>query len=179
MADPVEDEFHEFVRSRLPGLRRAAYLLCGDWTRGDDIVQCALTDVYLRWRRVRRADNVDAYVRRVLVHRFIDERRRGWAARVALVDRLPDRPQEDAALQGVPAGLDLHGALARLPRGQRAVLVLRFFYDLSVEDTAATLGCAAGTVKSQTSAALATMRRLLNEADADADAAKGASAPGR
>ncbi|WP_433209782.1 SigE family RNA polymerase sigma factor [Dactylosporangium sp. CS-047395] len=170
MADAVEDEFHEFVRSRLPSLRRAAYLLCGDWTRGDDIVQRALTEVYLHWRRVRRAENVDGYVRRVLVHRFVDERRRGWAARVSLVDRVPDRPQEDAALQGVPDGLDLHGALARLPRRQRAVLVLRFYYDMSVDDTAATLGCAPGTVKSQTSDALATMRRLLTEAKAEAEA---------
>ncbi|MEU7871064.1 SigE family RNA polymerase sigma factor [Dactylosporangium sp. NPDC049140] len=163
MADAIEDEFHEFVRERLPGLRRAAYLLCGDWTRGDDIVQRTLTDVYVRWRRIRRAENVDAYVRTVLVHRFIDERRRGWAARESPVDRLPERCAEDVALEGVPEGLELHAALARLPHRQRAVLVLRFFCDMSVEQTARVLRCAPGTVKSQTSAALATMRRLLED----------------
>ncbi|MER7280738.1 SigE family RNA polymerase sigma factor [Dactylosporangium sp. NPDC000244] len=163
MANAVEQEFHEFVRVRLPGLRRAAYLLCGDWTRGDDIVQRALTDVYVRWRRVRRAENIDAYVRTVLVHRFIDERRRGWSARVSLVDRVPERPAEDVALQGIPAGLELRQAMARLPDRQRAVLVLRFFYDMSVEQTALAMRCAPGTVKSQTSAALATMRRLLED----------------
>jgi|SRR4051812_28135678 len=161
MADTADEEFHEFVRSRLPALRRAAYLLCGDWTRGDDIVQRALTDVFVRWRRISRADNIDAYVRTVLVHRFVDERRRGWASRVWLTDRLPDRAAEDVTLQGVAAGLDLHGALARLPERQRAVLVLRFYYDMSVEQTADALRCAPGTVKSQTSAALSTMRRLL------------------
>ncbi|GAA2355437.1 SigE family RNA polymerase sigma factor [Dactylosporangium salmoneum] len=163
MAD-AEEEFHEFVRTRLPGLRRAAYLLCGDWTRGDDIVQRALTDAYVRWRRIRRADNVDAYVRTILVHRFVDEQRRGWA-RVRLLDRLPDGPAEDAALQGLPAGLDLRDALAELPPRQRAVLVLRFYYDMSVQQTAAALRCAPGTVKSQTAAALGAMRRRLAPID--------------
>ncbi|GAA3272470.1 SigE family RNA polymerase sigma factor [Dactylosporangium vinaceum] len=159
----AEEDFHQFVRSRLPQLRRAAFLMCGDWARGDDIVQRALTDVYVHWKRVRRAENVDAYVRAVLVHRFIDERRQGWAARVRLVDRLPERAAEDRALQGVVDGLDLQRALGRLPQRQRAVLVLRFFYDMSVEQTAAAMRCAPGTVKSQTAAALGTMRRLLED----------------
>jgi RNA polymerase sigma factor (sigma-70 family) len=87
---------------------------------------------------------------------------------VRLVDRLPDRAAEDDTLRNVPAGLDLRGALARLPARQRAVLVLRFFYDMSVEQTAETLRCAPGTVKSQTSAALAGMRRLLTDTDGQA-----------
>ncbi|WP_432830120.1 SigE family RNA polymerase sigma factor [Dactylosporangium sp. CA-092794] len=165
MADAGEQEFQEFVRSRLPALRRAAYLLCGDWTRGDDIVQRALTDAYVRWKRIRRVDNIDAYVRAILVHRFVDEQRRGWA-RVRLLDRLPDGPAEDAALQSVPAGLDLRDALAELPPRQRAVLVLRFYYDMSVEQTAEALRCAPGTVKSQTAAALRAMRRILSPVDA-------------
>ncbi|WP_432978262.1 SigE family RNA polymerase sigma factor [Dactylosporangium sp. CA-233914] len=161
MADAVEEEFHEFARSRMPALRRAAYLLCGDWSRGDDVVQRTLTDVYARWKRVRGFDNIDAYVRTVLVHRFIDEQRRGWWSRVHLVERLPDRSVEDVALQSVAVGLDLRNALAELPPRQRAVLVLRFFCDMSVEQTADALRCAPGTVKSQTSAALGTMRRIL------------------
>ena len=160
MADAVDEEYAQFVGSRLPALRRAAYLLCGDWTRGDDIVQRALTDVYVRWRRIRQVDNLDAYVRAVLVHRFIDEQRRGWA-RVHLTDRLPDRGGDDVRLDSVVDGMDVRSALAELAPRQRAVLVLRFFCDLSVEPTADALRCSPGTVKSQTSVALAAMRRRL------------------
>lgn len=157
MGSVVDDDYVEFVRSRLPQLRRAACLLAGDWARGDDILQRALTDVYVRWASVRRAANVDAYVRTVLVHRFIDEQRRGWA-RVVLLDEVPERvgQAEDPAV-----GLDLRSALAELPPRQRAVLVLRFLCDMSVEDTAAALKISSGTVKSQTSNGLETMRRLL------------------
>ncbi len=158
MADASEAEYVEYVSVRLPQLRRAAFLLCGDWVRGDDIVQRALTDLYVDWARARRADNLDAYVRGVLVHRFLDEQRRGWA-RVRLVDAVPDRPA--VSVSDSAAGLDLRAALARLPARQRAVLVLRFLCDMSVEQTAEALKCAAGTVKSQTSDGLAAMRRLL------------------
>jgi RNA polymerase sigma-70 factor (sigma-E family) len=155
------EEFTEFVRARLPGLRRAAFLLCGDWSRGDDIVQRALTDAYVGWDRVRRADNPDAYLRTVLVHRWLDERRRRWST-VWLVDAVPDRAADPAHHQpDVDEALDVRAALARLAPRQRAVLVLRFFCDMSVEDTAAALRCSAGTVKSQTSVALAAMRRHL------------------
>jgi RNA polymerase sigma-70 factor (sigma-E family) len=154
----IDDEFVTYVRDRLPHLRRAAYLLAGDWTRGDDVLQRALTDAYTRWASVRRADNIDAYLRTVLVHRWIDEQRRGWASRVRLVGAVPDRPEQSRDLD---AGVDLRTALSRLPPRQRAVLVLRFLCDMSVEETATTLRCSPGTVKSQTSAALATMRRLL------------------
>jgi RNA polymerase sigma-70 factor (sigma-E family) len=158
MGDAADAEYVEFVSSRLPKLRRAAYLLCGDWTRGDDIVSRTLTDVYVHWAKARRADNLDAYIRTVMVHRFIDEQRRGWS-RVRLVDTLPDRPNHEPA--DAATGLDLKAALARMPPRQRAVLVLRFLCDMSVEQTAAALGCSTGTVKSQTSNALASMRSLL------------------
>jgi RNA polymerase sigma-70 factor (sigma-E family) len=160
MADAIDEEYVQFVRSRLPALRRAAYLLCGDWTRGDDVVQRALTDVYVKWKRIRKVDNLDAYVRAVLVHRFIDEQRRGWA-RVQLIDQLPDRGGDDVRLHNVAAGIDLRSALAELPPRQRAVLVVRFFYDMSVEQAADALRLSPGTVKSQTSVALAAMRRRL------------------
>jgi RNA polymerase sigma-70 factor (sigma-E family) len=160
MADAIEEEYGRFVRSRLPALRRAAYLLCGDWTRGDDLVQRALTDVYVKWKRIRHVDNLDAYVRAVVVHRFIDEQRRPWA-RVQLTDRLPDHGGDDVRLHNVLAGIDVRSALAELSPRQRAVLVLRFFYDLSVEQAADALRCSPGTVKSQTSVALAAMRRRL------------------
>ena len=153
-----DEEFAAFARSRLPRLRRTAYLLCGDWTRGDDLVQRALTDAYVQWARVRRADNADAYVRTILVHRWLDERRARWST-VRLVDAVPERA---AAPPSDPDGaLDLRAALTRLTPRQRAVLVLRFFCDMSVADTAIALGCTTGTVKSQTSAALDAMRRHL------------------
>jgi RNA polymerase sigma-70 factor (sigma-E family) len=151
--------FVEFAGSRLAGLRRAAYLLCGDWDRGDDLVQRALTDLYVHWGRASRADNIDAYARTVLVHRFIDDQRRGWS-KVHLVAIPLERgaaPADDAARR-----LDVRAALARLAPRQRAALVLRFLCDMSVEDTAAALNCSTGTVKSQTANGLATMRRLLD-----------------
>jgi RNA polymerase sigma-70 factor (sigma-E family) len=151
-------EFTAFVRPRLPRLRRAAYLLCGDWARGDDIVQRALTDAYVHWGRVRAAANPDAYLHGVLVHRAIDDRRSRWSG-VELLDSVPDtglRYQPD-----VDQALDVRAALARLTPRQRAVLVLRFLLDMSVDDTASALACSPGTVKSQTSVALDAMRRLL------------------
>jgi len=162
MADDRDTTFVEYVAAHMVQLRRTAYLLCGDWARGDDLVQRALTEVYVRWDRIREAGSLDAYIRAVLVHRFIDDRRRAWA-RVRLVAAVPDRAAPEA---GDPAArLDLRSALARLPARQRAVLVLRFFCDQSVEQTAEALGCAPGTVKSQTSLGLAAMRRLLTQTE--------------
>jgi RNA polymerase sigma-70 factor (sigma-E family) len=156
-----DEEFTTFVRPRLPRLRRAAYLLCGDWVRGDDIVQRALTDAYVHWGRVRRADNPDAYLHTVLVHRFIDDRRGRWSG-VALVETVPERAEPSGAQPAdVDQALDVRAALARLAPRQRAVLVLRFLCDMSVADTATALGCSIGTVKSQTSVALEAMRRQL------------------
>ena len=157
-----DDEYVAFVQPRMPQLRRAAYLLCGDWWRGDDLVQRALTDAYVHWGRVRGADSPDAYLRTILVHRFIDEQRSGWS-RVKLVEATPE-PGGDGGVE--PAvSVDLRTALARLPVRQRAVLVLRFLCDMSVEQTAEAMNCSTGTVKSQTFAALASMRRLLARAE--------------
>jgi RNA polymerase sigma-70 factor (sigma-E family) len=160
MSSDPDEEFSAFVRARLPGLRRAAFLLCGDWARGDDIVQRALTDAFVQWERVRRADNPDAYLRTVLVHRWLDERRRKWST-VRLVDVVPERGPDRSHQTDVDEALDVRAALARLAPRQRAVLVLRFFCDMSVADTAVALRCSTGTVKSQTSVALEAMRRHL------------------
>jgi len=159
-----DEEFTAFVRPRLPRLRRAAYLLCGDWARGDDIVQRALTDAYVHWRRVRGAGNPDAYLHTVLVHRFIDDRRGRWSG-VELVET--PQPRVPAHQPDLDEALDVRAALARLAPRQRAVLVLRFLCDMSVTDTASALGCSEGTVKSQTSVALDAMRRLLTTTGRD------------
>jgi RNA polymerase sigma-70 factor (sigma-E family) len=152
----LEDD--SYAAGRIPALRRSAYLLCGDWDRGDDLVQKVLTELYVRWSRAQRAENLDAYVRTMLVRRFLDERRTSWMRRVTLTDPA-HRPEQVAPPEADPAlRVDVRAALGSLPPPQRAVIVLRFLHDLSVEQTAEALGCSAGTVKSQTSRALASLR---------------------
>ncbi len=158
MRQSDDDEYVQYVTTRGAALRRSAYLLCGDWHRADDLVQSAIAKLYVHWRKAQRADHLDAYVRRILVRVFLDEQRLGWA-RVGRFANAPDRP---AVAQGhTEDRLVLLDALAQVPPRQRAVLVLRFFEDLSVEQTAEVLRCSAGTVKSQTSHGLATLRRLV------------------
>lgn len=159
---PAEEdrEYVEYVSAALDRLRRTAYLLCGDADRADDIVQSALIAVYLRWKKIRTVGNLDGYVHRILVRRYIDETRRGWA-RVLLAWR-----EADTAAPPGPSVEDtqaVQAALAKVSRGQRTVLVLRFFCDMSVQETATVLGLSTGTVKSQTSRGLATMRDLLGD----------------
>jgi len=150
-------EFEEFVDARTSVLRRTAYLLCGDWHRAEDLVQTALAKLYVAWPRVRRDGAVDAYARKVLVRAAIDESRHGFRRRETVVGSLPDNPTAGDA----PADLDVRGALAALPPGQRAVVVLRYWEDLSVTETARLLGRTEGTVKSQAAKGLAALRRLL------------------
>jgi RNA polymerase sigma-70 factor (sigma-E family) len=162
--DPGDDErdFLAYARSRQEALRRSAYLLCRDAHQADDLVQTTLTRLFLRWRRIRGADNPDAYAHTVLVRVFLDEQRRGWW-RVLLPGRLPDQPLPDAAAHS-DTRLLVRQALHRLTPRQRAVLVLRFYQDLPVEQAAEALGCTTGTVKSQTNRALAALRRALEAA---------------
>jgi RNA polymerase sigma-70 factor (sigma-E family) len=153
-----EQEFVEYVRARTPVLRRLAYRLCGQWAAADDLVQECLVALYRHWPKAVAAESVDAYVRTILVNAYLAERKRPWARRV--------QPAAEVRLPAVvPAGIeeriDVRAALARLTRGQRAVLVLRYWEDLDVAQTAAALGCSPGTVKSQTSYAMAALRRHL------------------
>jgi RNA polymerase sigma-70 factor (sigma-E family) len=163
MSDGGNPEFLAYVRGRSAALRRSAYLLCGDAHQADDLVQETLTTVYSRWRRVSQADNVDAYVQRILVRTFINERRRGWWK-----VRLFGESATDGGPVVVDAGLEerevLRAALKRLAPGQQAVLVLRYLCDQSVADVASALGCSEGTVKSQTSHALTALRKILGPA---------------
>jgi RNA polymerase sigma-70 factor (sigma-E family) len=148
-------EFGEFVDARALVMRRTAYLLCGDWHRAEDIVQTALIKMYVAWSRVRK-DSVDAYARKVLVRTAIDETRRGFFQRERIVDAVPESAVTDAA-----SDLDLRRALDALPPGQRAVVVLRYWEDLSITETARILGRTEGTVKSQAAKGLAALRDLL------------------
>ena len=160
MANAKRDaEFTEFVASRAGWLRKVAYLLCGDWHRADDLVQEAITKLYTHWARVSRADNVDGYARRVLVNTFLAEQRSPWAR---LLPGRGELPEAAVATSDLDASLDLRRALAVLPPRQRATVVLRYYADLSIDQTAEALGCSAGNVKSQTSRGLEALRRLLD-----------------
>lgn len=153
-----DSEFVEYVASRQTQLRRIAYAICGDWSRADDVLQTALTKLYVAWPRVRREGEPDAYVRRIIVRSHIDEGRRPWR-------------RERAGLEGhdLPAepGLPLEersalfDALQELPEMQRKTVVLRHWLGLSVEETAGELGISVGTVKSHSSRALASLQRVL------------------
>lgn len=156
-ATPGDQDYVEFVAARLGPLRRIALHLCGDAHDADDLVQDVITKLYVRWP-VRGVDNLDGYVRTMLVRMFIDARRRGWW-RVRLFGSPPDRPGAGGA--GVEDRTVLRAALAQVPARQRAVLVLRFLCDLPVTEVAAALGCSTGTVKNQTTRGLAAMRELL------------------
>jgi RNA polymerase sigma-70 factor (sigma-E family) len=155
-------EFTEFVQARLSALRRVAFLLARDWDRADDIVQAAITKLYVHWSRAQGGGHAEAYARTIVVREFLSEQRSGWARRVSLAGEVPDRA---AAASDHAAVLDVRSALGALPPGQRATLVLRFYCDLSVGQTAEALGCSEGTVKSQTAKGLQALRRALEEGD--------------
>ncbi len=157
MSETPED-FREYAAARRSALRRTAFLLCGDWHLADDLVQDALAGLFVRWRRVRAGGDVDPYVRRMLVNGYLATHRRKWRREVATAE-LPDV----AADAAVPDGTRevLLRALAGLQPSQRAVVVQRYWEDLSVEQTAAALGCSTGNVKSQASRGLAHLRTAL------------------
>jgi RNA polymerase sigma-70 factor (sigma-E family) len=151
-------DYSEYVAFRLPSLRRLALLLCQDRHRADDLVQQAIIKVYVHWAKASSADNTDAYVNAILVREFLHERRSGWTRHVSVTDQLPESP----ILTADPDGLmDLQAAVKNLPPRQRAALVLRFYCDLNIDQTAAALGCTSGTVKSQTAKAITTLRAQL------------------
>jgi RNA polymerase sigma-70 factor (sigma-E family) len=154
----VDDAFTRYVVQRRLRLFRMACLLCGDPHRAEDIVQDALARLYAGWPRVSRADNIDAYVRRAIVNSHLDQVRRPWR-RERVAATIGDRP---AAVHLPTEDLQvMWAAIGNLPLGQRKVVVLRHYLGLSVEETAADLNISAGTVKSQTSDALAALRRSL------------------
>jgi RNA polymerase sigma-70 factor (sigma-E family) len=150
----LEADLHAFVQARYAHLRRTAYLLCGDWHRAEDLVQTALTRTVVAARR-RRVDSLDAYCRMVLLRVFLDDRARLFKRRERTGAELPDVPSP-AADRDIT--VTLLGALRALPPRQRAAVVLRYWEDRSVEDTAAVLGVTTGTVKSQCAKALESLR---------------------
>lgn len=157
-----EMAFVDFAQAARPRLRRAAYLLCGDWDLASDHVQEGLIRVYVAWPRMRRTGGEHAYARRAVVSAFLDSARKRSSKEYATQADASLPSNEDVA-DAVVARRALMVALEKLPPRQRACVVLRYFEDLDVAATAATLGCSQGTVKSQTSRALDSLRSMFVE----------------
>lgn len=152
----------EFIESRSPALLRAAYFLTGDEHLAEDLVQAALARCWPKWDRIR-AGRPEAYVRATMVNLQNSWWQRKWRGEVP-TETLPETRRMAAADEGAAERLVIAAALARLPLGQRQVVVLRYLEDRSVEDVAGICGIAAGTVKSQSAKGLARLRELLGEA---------------
>lgn len=155
-----EEAFAAFVALRGAALRRVALAVTGDWHRADDLAQDVFVKLYLAWP-LRDARAGDVWLRTTLMRAWIDETRRPWRRRERPTADLPDAVAPPAADGDTGAVL---AVLQRLPPRQRACLVLRFVEDWSVEQTAEALRCSPGTVKSQTSRALDTIRALPPDA---------------
>jgi len=150
-------DFDGFVAARSRVLLKAAWLLTGDWQQAEDLLQTALAKSYLAWHRIDPGRE-EAYVRRVLVTTYATWWRRAWRGELSF-ETLPEGPERADATVHADLRQVLRSALAGLTRRQRATVVLRYYCDLSEAETAATLGCSVGTVKSQAAKGLDRLRR--------------------
>jgi RNA polymerase sigma-70 factor (sigma-E family) len=160
-ADDSDRLYTEYITTQLAQLRRLAIVLCQDPHRADDLVQEAITKLYTRWHKRHTIDHLDRYLRSILVREFLDSQRQGWTRRVRLAAESPETVSPESG--SVEDRMVVRAVLAEMPARQRAVVVLRFMCDLPVEEVAEILGCSEGTVKSQTSAGLVTLRRYFRE----------------
>jgi RNA polymerase sigma-70 factor (sigma-E family) len=151
-------EFTVFAASIRKRLHREAYRLCGDWHEAEDLVQLTLYRVYRRWEQLTRHEELSAYTRQALLRAYHSERRRlRWKCEISQ-DELPELRSVDPNIDN---RITMINSVRRLAPRQRAVVILRFWEDLSVEQAAAILGCSTGTVTSQTHRALNTLRHIL------------------
>ena len=155
-----DEEFREFVSSRAAALHRTAYLLCGDWHLANDLVQETFVQAFRNWRRVQRADNQNAYVKRILINEFNGHWRRYGRLPVHAYSDRPEVAIPDVSDEVVNRA-ELLRALLTLPARQRATVVLRYLEGMSERETAAVMRCSEGTVKSQTARALNTLGSCL------------------
>ena len=153
------EEFTEFAAGAALRLRRTAFLLCGDWHTAEDLTQTTLARMFVSWRRISRQDAVYAYANRTLVNSYLSDRRRG-RGREVLTGWVPETAAEP---QGCELRMMVLDALATLPPKTRAVVVMRYWADLSVEQVADLLGCSTGNVKSQSARGLDKLRAVLGE----------------
>ena len=153
-------EFTEYLHARQPSLLRTASLLTGDRHQAEDILQTSLAKLYLAWHKVNDRSSVDAYVRRIMVNENNSLWRRGWKKREYAAEQLPEGdPHHDSYDEGL--GAALWQVVQTLPPKARAVVVLRYYEQLSETETADVLGISVGTVKSQCSRALASLRERV------------------
>ena len=158
-------EFAEFVAARSAALHRAAYLMVGDVSLAQDLVQEALTKTYVAWPRLHDKGNAEAYTRKAITTTAISWfRRKGWSHERSTAS--PPELGTPGHAEGVTQSAWLWAALQDLPARQRAAIVLRFYEDLTEAQTAEAMGCAVGTVKSQVSAGIAKLReRFADDPD--------------
>lgn len=156
-----DEEFATFVAAASRRLLRSAYLMTGDLDAAQDLLQTALERTYRRWAHLRRHDGPETYVRRVLATAATDEWRRLRRRRLLPLDDSAVLARPDAAIDAIASRDELLACVRTLPAGQRAVLVLRYFDDLTEVETARVLGCSVGTVKSQHARAIARLRQLM------------------
>lgn len=148
--------FDEFTRTHLPSLLHMATALCADRGTAEDVVQEVLLRAYTRWETIAASDTPEAYVRRMIVNEYLSWRRKWARVLPSAAPRESDDPSDHAAV--VADRAELVAELARLPRRQRVVLVLRYIAGLSDAEIAAELGCSRGTVRSHASHALRSLR---------------------
>ncbi|MTD16055.1 SigE family RNA polymerase sigma factor [Nakamurella sp. YIM 132087] len=172
-----ESAFAEYVAAGRDRVRRTAYLLCGDWHRADDLTQIAFVKLYGAWERIRDRGALDAYVRSCLVRATVDESRRPWR-RERTVETMPETPVFADLAEQVTDQVRVREALAAVPAGQRAVLVLRYFEGLDVAATAKALSCSEGNVKSQTARGLVALKAALESGGTDGSGSSGGSGSG-
>jgi RNA polymerase sigma-70 factor (sigma-E family) len=154
-------DFDEFVAANVDDLLRTAYLIAWDEAEAEDLVQECLMKVARRWPRIRRMEHPRAYARRILVNRALDGARGRARRRTELEPTVPASVGTVDPLAMIDTRAELLDALGRLPARQRAVLVLRYFNDLTEAQVADVLGCSPGTVKSSSSRGLARLREVL------------------
>ena len=167
MRPELETEFEDFVAAASPRLFRAAYAISRDHHHAEDAVQAALVKAYVRWRRIAGTERPEAYVRRMVVNEVLSWRRRASSGELptgALPE--PAGAEQTALLAESDA---MWSAIGLLPPRQRAVLVLRYYEQLSEAEIADTLGIRPGTVKSQCAAALTNLRRAWDRTTLEGD----------
>jgi RNA polymerase sigma-70 factor (sigma-E family) len=157
--------FARFIEAREQALQRTAWLLTNDWALAQDLVQAALARSWPYWGRIKRGDDPEIYVRRVMVNTWATWRRRRWRAEEPSSGMLTDRPDPGDMAADVATRVAVRQVLAALTERQRAVVVLRLFDDLPEAQVAQILGCAVGTVKATMSQALARLRSDPHLAD--------------
>lgn len=151
------EEFIEYARAAAPRLRRTAYLLCHDWDLAQDLTQITLTKTYLSWAKIVSRDNPDVFARKVLLRSFLDHQRR-LSSQETVTSYLPEAtaPPEPHTLR-----ITLMDALQHITPRNRAIVVLRYWEDYSVDTVAELLGVSASTVKTQSARALSRLREIL------------------